>query len=109
LSGRWPCKEDLGVEALDHVLPSPVELPDTGSVRDDILELLRRMAAMINSPAGCALQALLAEVDRDNPLIGEVGPAMLGQRFLADGAPVPDAFVVSVVDGVVMPLLRRPD
>jgi hypothetical protein len=28
------------------------------------------------------------------------------QRFLAEGAPVPDAYVVSVVDDVVMPLLR---
>jgi hypothetical protein len=28
------------------------------------------------------------------------------QRFLADGAPVPDEYVVSVVDDIVMPLLR---
>ena len=36
----------------------------------------------------------------------EVGPALVMQRFLADGAPVPDEYVVSVVDDVVMPLLR---
>ena len=28
------------------------------------------------------------------------------QRFLAEGAPVPDDYVVSVVDDVVVPLLR---
>jgi hypothetical protein len=28
------------------------------------------------------------------------------QRFLADGGPVPDGYVVSVVDDVVMPLLE---
>jgi hypothetical protein len=92
---------------------------------------------------GCALQCLLAEVDRDhqfsallhervlaprkgsflavleraadrgqvrreaaNPLVAEVGLAMVVQRFLVDGPPVPDAYLVSVLDGVVMPLLR---
>lgn len=41
-----------------------------------------------------------------NPLVAEVGLAMVVQRFLVDGPPVPDAYVVSVLDGVVMPLLR---
>jgi hypothetical protein len=42
------------------------------------------------------------------PVVAEVGTAMVAHRFLADGAPVPDDFVVSVVDDVVMPLLRPP-
>jgi AcrR family transcriptional regulator len=140
---RWPGKEDLVVDALDHALPSIADLPDHGSVRDDLLDLLRQMTAMVNSATGCALQCLLAEIDRDHPftrllhervfaprkhtfltvlqraadrgqvradaaspLVAEVGPAMVAQRFLADGAPVPDHYVVSVVDDVVMPLLR---
>jgi len=140
---RWPCKEDLLVDTLDHALPSPTDLPDHGDVRDELLDLLRRMTAMINSPTGCALQSLMAEIDRGHPfarivhervikprkrmfltvlqrgadrgqvrpdavsqLVAEVGPAMVFQRFLADGAPVPDAYVVSVLDDVVMPLLR---
>jgi hypothetical protein len=101
------------------------------------------MAAMVNSPTGCALQCLLAEIDREHPfsrllhervflprkqvflallqraaergllrpgaanqLVAQVGPAMVAQRFLAEGPPVPDDYVVSVVDDVVMPLLR---
>jgi AcrR family transcriptional regulator len=140
---RWPRKEDLVVDALDHALPSLADLPDHGDVRDDLLDLLRQMTAMVNSATGCALQGLLAEIDRDHPfarllhervfaprkhtfltvlqraadrgqvragaaspLVAEVGPAMVAQRFLADGAPVPDDYVVSVVDDVVMPLLR---
>jgi hypothetical protein len=43
-----------------------------------------------------------------SPLVAEVGPALVMQRFLAEGPPVPDDFVVSVVDDVVMPLLRVP-
>src|SRR4029453_8490659 len=37
-------------------------------------------------------------------LVAEVVPALVMQRFLAHGAPVPDDYVVSVVDDVVMPL-----
>ena len=140
---RWPRKEDLVVDALEHVLPSPTALPDHGTVRDDLLDLLRRLAALLNSPAGCALQCLMAETERDESfarllhervkeprkrmfldllvrgadrgqvragaatqLVAEVGPALVMQRFLAEGAPVPDDYVVSVVDDVVMPLLR---
>jgi AcrR family transcriptional regulator len=140
---RWPCKEDLVVDAIDHALPSLDDLPDHGDVREDLLDLLRRMAAMVNSPTGCALKCLLAEVDRDHQfsavlhervlaprkrgflavlrraadrgqvrpeaatqLVAEVGLAMVVQRFLVDGPPVPDDYVVSVLDEVVMPLLR---
>jgi AcrR family transcriptional regulator len=140
---RWPRKEDLVVDALDHAMPSLVELPDTGSLREDLLALLRRMAAMANSATGCALRCLLAEVDREHPfarllhervfaprkqafrtvleraadrgqvrpgaagqLVADVGPALVIQRFLAEGPPVPDDYVVSVLDEVVLPLLR---
>jgi AcrR family transcriptional regulator len=140
---RWASKEDLVVDALNHTLPPVADLPDHGNLRDDLLELLRRMTAIVNSPTGCALRYLLADIDHDHPfmrlvhervlkprklmfqtvlkravergearpealnaLLTEVGPAMVAQRFLADGPPVPDDFVVSVVDDVVMPLLR---
>ena len=140
---RWPRKEDLVVDALDHAMPSLTDLPDHGDVREDLLELLRRLAAMVNSGTGCALRCLLAEVDREHPfarllhervfaprkhafravlrraadrgqlradtaseLVADVGPAMVVQRFLAEGPPVPDDYLVSIVDQVVLPLLR---
>jgi AcrR family transcriptional regulator len=140
---RWPGKEDLVVDALDHSLPRLDDLPDHGNLRDDLLDLLRRMTATMNSRTGCALQALMSEIDQDHPfarllkervfqprkqwivalldravergevrpdvataMVAEVGPAMVAQRFHADGPPVPDDYVVSVVDDVVMPLLK---
>ncbi len=140
---RWESKEDVVVEALEHMLPPLTDLPDHGNVRDDLLDVLRRITAIINSTTGRALQCLLAETDRDHPfvrlvherilkprkqmfrtvleraaergevrhdalspLVNEVGPAMVAQRFLADGAPVPDDYLVSVIDDIVMPLLR---
>jgi AcrR family transcriptional regulator len=140
---RWDSKEDLIVDALEHLLPSLSELPDHGNLRDDLLDVLRRLTALINSPTGGALKCLLAESDHEHPFVklvhervllprkqifhavlqravergearpdaveslaAEVGPAMVAQRFLAEGAPVPDSYLVSVVDGVVMPLVR---
>jgi hypothetical protein len=41
-----------------------------------------------------------------NQLVADVGPALVVQRFLAEGAPVPDPYLVSVVDDIVMPVLR---
>jgi AcrR family transcriptional regulator len=142
---RWAGKEDLVVDALDHVLPSPRDLPDHGDVREDLLDLLRRMTAFLNSPTGCAMENLIADIDPDgrfarllhqrikeprkhmllavlqrgvergqlrpeavSQLICDVGPALVMQRFSADGPPVPDDYVVSVVDDVIMPLLRAP-
>jgi AcrR family transcriptional regulator len=140
---RWASKEDLVVDALNHTLPPLADLPDHGNLRDDLLDLMRRMTSMVNSTTGCALRCVLAEIDQDHPfvrlvhervlkprkqmfqsvlkrgiergearpdalnmLLTEVGPAMVAQRFLAEGPPVPDDFVVSVVDDIVMPLLR---
>jgi AcrR family transcriptional regulator len=140
---RWERKEDLIVDALEHMLPSLSDLPDHGNLRDDLLEVLRRLTTLINSPTGGALKCLLAESDREHPFVklvhervlmprkrmfdavlqravdrgearpdaveslaAEVGPAMVAQRFLAEGPPVPDSYLVSVVDDVVMPLVR---
>jgi len=142
---RWASRDDLVVDTIDHVLPSPCDLPDHGDVREDLLDLLRLMAGFLNSPAGCALESLIADIEPDgrfarllhqrvkeprkrmlldllrrgadrgqvrpeavSQLVADVGPALLMQRFSAEGPPVPDAYVVSVVDDIVLPLLRAP-
>ena len=142
---RWASKDNLVVDTIDHVLPSPCDLPDHGDVREDLLDLLRLMAGFLNSPAGCALENVIADIEPDgrfaqllhervkeprkrmlldllgrgadrgqvrpeavSQLVADVGPALLMQRFSAEGPPVPDAYVVSVVDDIVMPLLRAP-
>jgi AcrR family transcriptional regulator len=140
---RWPSKEDLLVDAMSHALP-PIEVePDTGSVREDLLALLRMMLAAINSRSGCAMQAFMFDNSVDKALIqlvkkrvmeprqqmvidalargrdrgevrpeavnastAEVGPALIVHQYLMHGPPVPDAFVVQLVDNVLMPLLR---
>jgi AcrR family transcriptional regulator len=140
---RWPSKEDLLVDAMSHALPPLATSPDTGSVRDDLLALLRIMLEAINSRSGCALQAFMFDNSVDKALVqlvkqrvmeprqqmlidalergrdrgevraeavdprtAEVGPALIVHQYLMHGPPVPDAFVVELVDNVLMPLLR---
>lgn len=139
---RWPSKAELVADALDHALPAPEDAPDRGNIRDDLIEHMRQKAVVLNSQVGRAVQSLLAEIERDrpmirlvnervfaprlnvfglilargaergeippgavSPLVADLGPAMLVQRFLGDSAPIPDEFLVAVVDDLIMPLL----
>ncbi len=43
-----------------------------------------------------------------SPLVADLGSAMLVQRFLGDSAPIPDEFLVAIVDDLIMPLLGHP-
>jgi AcrR family transcriptional regulator len=141
---RWPSKVELVVDTLDYALPAPEDTPDKGNVRDDLIEHMREKAEVLNSPVGRAVQSLLAEIDRDRPLVrmvqervfqprqdvfqlilergvkrgeiradrltplvAELGPAMLVQRFLSDSSPVPDDYLVAVVDELYMPIISR--
>lgn len=66
---RWQSKEDLVVDALDHLLPSFAGEPDLGNVREDIAEVLHRLTEMVNSPTGCAILALMGELDREHEFV----------------------------------------
>lgn len=76
---RWPSKAHLVHEA---VFPSgePTSLPHTGSVADDVREMLRRTADVWSEPAArAAIPGLLGEISADPTL-----HAALLERF-ADG------------------------
>lgn len=140
---RWPSKEDLLVDAVHHALPPLDDLPDTGSVRGDLLALLRLMVAAINERTGCVIQSFMFDNSVDKALVeqvkkrvseprqrlliealargrdrgevrpdavnqrtAEVGPALIVHQYLMHGPPVSDAFVVQLVDEVLLPLLR---
>lgn len=77
---RWACKEDLVVDVLNHVLPSFDDPPDTGNVRDDVAEVLRRMIAVLNSNAGCALLALFGNLDREHEFVRTIHTRVLAPR-----------------------------
>ncbi|HEY9389443.1 MAG TPA: TetR/AcrR family transcriptional regulator [Mycobacteriales bacterium] len=143
---RWASRGELVVDTLEYLLPSPGELPDHGTVREDLLDLLRRIQTMVDCPSGCAIEALMADAKRDEtfvrvlhervieprrqqfvevlrrgverghvhpaaatPLVASVGPSMVLLHCLVGGPPVTDAYLVSIVDEVLLPLLDRAD
>src|SRR3954470_19150910 len=54
---RWPTRLELVLAAIDRVMPRYDEVPDNGNIRDDLLEVLRRIAAIMGSRAGTAAKA----------------------------------------------------
>jgi len=60
---RWPSKEDLVADALRAGLPSFDEVPDLGSVREDLLALCRQAREAMYSRPGFALRSVIHECD----------------------------------------------
>ena len=66
---RWPSRAALGVAAYRQLAVGEEPLPDTGMLRADALELLRRANRMWSSAAGNILRSLLAGVAGDPELL----------------------------------------
>jgi AcrR family transcriptional regulator len=62
---RWPGKVALVVDAVRHALPDPAALVDTGTLRGDLLALLRAVSEQLAGPAGRAMRGVLGDVLRD--------------------------------------------
>lgn len=63
---RWSKKEDLAVAAMERLYNSEMPLPDTGSIRGDLLLAYAGVLAFVNSPRGAAyLKTTIAESVRD--------------------------------------------
>lgn len=60
---RWPTRLDLVLDAIDHVVPRLDDVPETGNVRDDLLLVLRRIAAVMSSRDGIAARACVDGTD----------------------------------------------
>ncbi|MET8036000.1 TetR/AcrR family transcriptional regulator [Streptomyces sp. NPDC005345] len=114
---RWPSKEDLVADALQAGLPNLAEAPDLGSVREDLLELCRRVREAMFSQPGFALRSVLHECDvtqaeRFNRVIlgGVVEPTMrllraVIHRGIARGEVRADAdnpYVFDVIPAMMM-------
>lgn len=67
---RWPSKQELVLDTMQCQLPPCGDLPETGTVRGDLLVLLGGMAAMFGSPTGAATQSVMGSLKR-NPDIAE--------------------------------------
>jgi AcrR family transcriptional regulator len=140
---RWPNKLELALDAIETHMPSVGATPDTGSVRSDLLVVLRRVAKHMNSKAGGAMRACMSDLkthvelaaavrerlvaprkqvlldvlqrgvergevrpDALNDRVVELGPMLLHAESMQLGRPIRDSDIVSIVDDVLIPLLR---
>lgn len=62
---RWPGKVELVVDAVYHTLPDPAGLVDTGTLRGDLLAVLRAASDQLGGPAGRAMRGVLGDVLRE--------------------------------------------
>lgn len=113
---RWPTKADLVGAALFSLRDHDPELPDTGSVREDLIRILcqrvpemvtphRRaiMNAVLLSHAEPELQSVLQRLRRERPAI----PAVVLDRAVARGELPADVDRRLVVEALLGPLHTR--
>ncbi len=62
---RWPTKVELVLAAVYDLLRDPAAAADTGSLRGDLLALLRSAAELLAGPAGTAIRGLISDALRD--------------------------------------------
>ncbi|MQY15347.1 putative HTH-type transcriptional regulator [Streptomyces sp. RB5] len=116
---RWSSKSDLVADALKDGLPPLDGLPDEGSLREDLLGLVRMMRSRMYSRSGQALRTLLDECDRAQAeafmelIVGRVvepGKALMCEivrRGIRRGDVRPDATSELVVDVVPAMMMYR--
>lgn len=110
---RWPHRAALGVAAYRRLAVARLEAPDTGTLRGDVLALLRRVNQDVGSPRGEILRDLLAGVGQADLLAelrqdldgGGVWLALL-ERAAARGEVRPAALTARVAT-VAITLLRN--
>jgi AcrR family transcriptional regulator len=86
---RWPNRPELVVAALGHhTAVAPIGMPDTGTLRGDLLALLRHMSAHVGEVAG-VFSFLIADYFQQEGL----SPAVLRERAVA-GAPSEMALIL---------------
>lgn len=81
---RWSTREELVLDTLVNGLPSTErELPDTGSLRDDVLSALRRMNTAMAGPAGQAMASLIGQRHRHPQLASALRERLVTPRQAA--------------------------
>lgn len=69
---RWPNRAALGIAAYRRMAVATMQLPDTGELRGDVLELMRSANLTWSSPIGGILRALLAGARDDPQLLAQI-------------------------------------
>ena len=81
---RWRTKESLVLDAMLEQAARTVAVPDTGSLRGDLLELARRSVAIQTSPAGEAVVRAVAGEAPGNPDMAAASRRFWAERLELD-------------------------
>lgn len=76
---RWPRKVDLVAAAIRHFAEVP-DPPDTGSVRTDLLTLLRHSAARAQSRFGRGIVRMI-QIERTHPEVDQVAQQLAADQM----------------------------
>ncbi|WBB50481.1 TetR/AcrR family transcriptional regulator [Verrucosispora sp. WMMA2044] len=90
---RWPHRAALGIAAYRHLSDIAMPHPDTGTLRGDALEMLRKANETWSSPHGAVLRSLLAAAADD--------PALLDLMRERSGADTMDRAWLTMLDRAV--------
>ena len=114
---RWGTREELVLEAMLDRAAEHIPVPDTGSLREDLLELARRAAANAASPEVAAMaHAVAGEPGRDSRLAAANGrfwaerlalDGMIVERAIARGEVAAGTDPHVVVEAVIGPIHLR--
>jgi AcrR family transcriptional regulator len=112
---RWPTKVDLVSAAMRHLVPPP-EPPETGSVRTDLLALLRALVRRAESPLGRGILRMILN-EATHPEVGLVKRAidadhvrtrsLVLERAIERGELPPDTDIELVAELTFAPVIRR--
>ncbi|MDT0276327.1 TetR/AcrR family transcriptional regulator [Blastococcus goldschmidtiae] len=114
---RWRTKEELVVDTVSDLNAEQASTPDTGSLEGDLRQLLRSMVALVNGPAGAAIQALLSSMQHQPALAAafRAGPLAAWQTAFRETwaraeqrGDLPAGLVgTPVTDAIGAPLVQR--
>lgn len=110
---RWPTRARLTMDALVGLAEANVELPDTGSVEQDLRGLADSVARLLGQPAVVRLLLAFAAAQGDDPDLREIGIGFWNVRLAAGSVIVSRAVErgeVEPVDdaGLVLEMLLAP-
>ncbi|MCP2169774.1 TetR/AcrR family transcriptional regulator [Goodfellowiella coeruleoviolacea] len=114
---RWPNRAALGVAAYRQLVEVELAPPDTGGLRGDVLDLLRRINRGLSSPQGEILRGLLTSLGDEPELLAQLQEQIGGDggvavwltvlgRAVARGEAPPEALHPRVAT-VALTLLRN--
>ncbi|WP_426986246.1 TetR/AcrR family transcriptional regulator [Pseudarthrobacter sp. Y6] len=69
---RWPGRAALVLDAAYDAMPGPASAPDTGSLREDALAVMRHAARQLDGTVGLAIRGLLGEALQNPAVAAEI-------------------------------------